>query len=50
MAMTSVTGHLMELEFHESFRKWGSCDPSQLYDAPVEKHIPQASHLEPLVH
>jgi len=42
MAMTSVTGHLMELEFHDAFRKWGSCDPAQLYDAPVEKRIPQA--------
>ncbi|CAM6099776.1 unnamed protein product [Calypogeia fissa] len=41
MLMTSVTGHLMELEFDERYRKWHSCDPAVLYQAPVRKHVPQ---------
>ncbi|RWR86928.1 DNA topoisomerase 3-alpha [Cinnamomum micranthum f. kanehirae] len=41
MLVTSVTGHLMELDFDERYRKWYSCDPSDLYSAPVRKHVPQ---------
>ncbi|KAJ0981608.1 hypothetical protein J5N97_009863 [Dioscorea zingiberensis] len=41
MLMTSVTGHLMELEFEDRYRKWHSCDPADLYHAPVRKHVPQ---------
>lgn len=41
MLMTSVTGHLMELEFEERYRKWHSCDPADLYQAPVRKHVPE---------
>ncbi|CAI5943898.1 unnamed protein product [Closterium sp. NIES-65] len=41
MAMTSVTGHLMEMDFQDPFRKWHACDPLQLFDAPVYKAIPQ---------
>ncbi|RAL51559.1 hypothetical protein DM860_011061 [Cuscuta australis] len=41
MLFTSVTGHLMELEFDERYRKWHSCDPVDLYAAPVRKHVPE---------
>ncbi|XP_008807898.2 DNA topoisomerase 3-alpha isoform X1 [Phoenix dactylifera] len=41
MLVTSVTGHLMELEFDDRFRKWHSCDPADLYHAAVRKHVPQ---------
>ncbi|XP_021734600.1 DNA topoisomerase 3-alpha-like isoform X1 [Chenopodium quinoa] len=41
MLFTSVTGHLMELEFDQRYRKWHSCDPSDLYQAPVHKTVPQ---------
>ncbi|XP_075514704.1 DNA topoisomerase 3-alpha isoform X2 [Primulina tabacum] len=41
MAFTSVTGHLMEIEFEERYRKWYSCDPVDLYHASVRKHVPQ---------
>ncbi|KAK9110282.1 hypothetical protein Sjap_018342 [Stephania japonica] len=41
MAVTSVTGHLMEMEFDERYRKWHSCDPADLYHAPVKKFVPQ---------
>lgn len=43
MLMTSVTGHLMELEFDERYRKWHSCDPADLYHAPVRKHVPEVT-------
>ncbi|XP_021641236.1 DNA topoisomerase 3-alpha isoform X4 [Hevea brasiliensis] len=41
MLVTSVTGHLMELEFEDRFRKWHSCDPTDLYHAPVRKFVPE---------
>ncbi|CAI9777537.1 unnamed protein product [Fraxinus pennsylvanica] len=41
MSFTSVTGHLMELEFEERYRKWHSCDPVQLYQAAVKKYVPE---------
>ncbi|XVF16931.1 hypothetical protein REPUB_Repub10bG0073300 [Reevesia pubescens] len=41
MLFTSVTGHLMELEFEDRFRKWHSCDPADLYHAPVRKFVPE---------
>lgn len=40
MLMTSVTGHLMELDFEDQYRKWHSCDPVDLYHAPVRKKVP----------
>ena len=41
MLMTSVSGHLMEMDFTEEHRKWNSCEPLSLFDAPVRKVIPQ---------
>ncbi|KAK4357599.1 hypothetical protein RND71_023209 [Anisodus tanguticus] len=41
MFFTSVTGHLMELEFDDRYRKWHSCDPVDLYNAPVRKYVPE---------
>ncbi|TMW55827.1 hypothetical protein Poli38472_008475 [Pythium oligandrum] len=37
MVVTSVTGHLMELEFDPQYRSWYSCDPVELFNAPVLK-------------
>ncbi|PIA28480.1 hypothetical protein AQUCO_06900036v1 [Aquilegia coerulea] len=41
MLVTSVTGHLMEIDFDDRYRKWNSCDPAILYEAPVKKFVPQ---------
>ncbi|KAH1245872.1 DNA topoisomerase 3-alpha [Glycine max] len=41
MIFTSVTGHLMELEFDDRYRKWHSCDPADLFRAPVHKFVPE---------
>uniref|UniRef100_A0A0X3PKL9 DNA topoisomerase n=1 Tax=Schistocephalus solidus TaxID=70667 RepID=A0A0X3PKL9_SCHSO len=35
--MTSVSGHLLNYDFTQRFRSWQSCDPSVLFEAPVEK-------------
>ncbi|KAG5455593.1 MAG: DNA topoisomerase, partial [Olpidium bornovanus] len=37
--MTSVLGHVMETDFSNDFRKWASCDPLDLFDAPVVRRI-----------
>jgi len=36
-----VQGHLMEMDFKGSNRKWGSCAPVDLFDAEVEKFVPE---------
>ncbi|GMH33038.1 hypothetical protein BSKO_00872 [Bryopsis sp. KO-2023] len=41
MVFTSVTGHLMELDFGEAHRSWGSCAPADLFDAPVHQKVPE---------
>lgn len=38
--MTSVSGHLLNHEFFGSYKKWNSCDPADLFDAPVQKFCP----------
>ncbi|XP_041863568.1 DNA topoisomerase 3-alpha isoform X2 [Melanotaenia boesemani] len=40
VAMTSVSGHLLGLEFKAPFQKWHSCNPVLLFDAEVEKYCP----------
>ncbi|XP_017033829.1 DNA topoisomerase 3-alpha [Drosophila kikkawai] len=39
MVMTSVSGHLMQLEFPVSYRNWRIVDPRVLFDAPVKKSV-----------
>ncbi|XP_058510330.1 DNA topoisomerase 3-alpha [Solea solea] len=40
VTMTSVSGHLLALEFEAAFQKWHSCNPVLLFDAEVEKYCP----------
>ncbi len=37
MKMTSVSGHLLNHEFEERYRKWYSCSPVQLFELPISK-------------
>mmetsp|Transcript_8842 Transcript_8842/g.25485 ORF Transcript_8842/g.25485 Transcript_8842/m.25485 type:complete len:568 (+) Transcript_8842:189-1892(+) len=39
MVVTSVRGHVMEIDFPEQYRDWQSVDPSTLYDAAIEKRV-----------
>ncbi|XP_063361845.1 DNA topoisomerase 3-alpha [Cydia amplana] len=41
MVMTSVSGHLLGLEFVGSYKHWQSCNPLVLFDAPVFKYCPE---------
>ncbi|XP_067912202.1 DNA topoisomerase 3-alpha isoform X1 [Heterodontus francisci] len=41
VVMTSVSGHLLGLEFKSPFQKWHSCNPVTLFDAEVEKYCPE---------
>ncbi|NXO01935.1 TOP3A topoisomerase, partial [Rhinopomastus cyanomelas] len=41
MVMTSVSGHLLDLDFKTPFRKWRSCNPLALFDAEIEKYCPE---------
>lgn len=38
VSMTSVVGHLTELEFHSNYR-WGKCDPEKLFEAEIITNI-----------
>ncbi|KAJ7824662.1 prokaryotic type I DNA topoisomerase [Mycena olivaceomarginata] len=37
--VTSVSGHLTAHDFPDTHRKWHSCDPISLFDAPVETFV-----------
>ena len=39
VVMTSVIGHLNDLEFPPRYKSWRSCDPGSLFDAPVESTV-----------
>ena len=43
MTMTSVAGHMMELEFDEKFRQWSSCSPIELFSARLNKTVKKES-------
>ncbi|CAG0915750.1 unnamed protein product [Notodromas monacha] len=38
MVMTSVSGHLLGLDFGGSYKRWEGCDPLLLFRAPVGKY------------
>ena len=46
MKMTSVSGHLLNFDFEEKYRKWYSCPPLQLFDLPVTKTCREESALK----
>ncbi|XP_059835657.1 DNA topoisomerase 3-alpha [Hypanus sabinus] len=41
IVMTSVSGHLLEMEFKAPFQKWRSCNPVTLFEAEIEKYCPE---------
>ena len=46
MVMTSVSGHLLGMDFSEQYRRWFSCHPVQLFDLPVEKSCREDSMVK----
>ncbi len=45
MVFTSVSGHLLGLDYEEKYRKWYSCDPLDLFDLPVHKTCKEQSMI-----
>ena len=45
MVFTSVTGHLMEMDFPMAYRKWRSCAEESLFGLPVSKDVREANKL-----
>lgn len=43
MVITSVTGHMMELEFESAYKGWNSCQPAELFTAPLSKTVKKES-------
>lgn len=40
MAVTSVSGHLLSLDFIGNYKKWQAVNPVSLFDAPIHKFCP----------
>jgi DNA topoisomerase-3 len=41
MIFTSVSGHLLSSDFTGPFRGWNSCNPVELFSAPLAKFVPE---------
>ena len=41
MIVTSVSGHLLELDFEENARKWYAVPPVELFEAQIITKVPQ---------
>ncbi|KAH9985367.1 prokaryotic type I DNA topoisomerase [Russula vinacea] len=37
--VTCVAGHILQYDFAQTHRKWQSCDPFELFDAPIETQV-----------
>ena len=44
MVMTSLSGHLLNMEFAPQYRKWYSCNPVALLDAPLAKGVGEGNN------
>ncbi|KDD75366.1 DNA topoisomerase, partial [Helicosporidium sp. ATCC 50920] len=44
MVFTSVSGHLLELDFPPQFKSWRGCRPGDLFSAPVRKQVPKGEN------
>jgi DNA topoisomerase-3 len=43
VTFTCVAGHIVAQDFHERFRKWHSCQPADLFEAPIQSSIAEVS-------
>jgi hypothetical protein len=41
MVVTSVAGHLQGVKFPDQYSNWSGSDPVVLFEAPVEKYVPE---------
>lgn len=43
MKITSVTGHMMEIDFEERYKSWTGCNAIDLFEAPIRKQVKKES-------
>lgn len=41
MTMTSVLGHLIDMDFAAPYDKWNTCNPVTLFTAPISYKVRQ---------
>jgi DNA topoisomerase III len=39
VVFTCVAGHIQSSDFHDRYRKWMSCAPADLFDAPIQTFV-----------
>ena len=39
VTFTCVAGHIMQQDFSDRYRKWQSCQPAELFDAPIQTSV-----------
>jgi DNA topoisomerase-3 len=45
VTFTCVAGHIVAQDFGERYKKWHSCQPQALFDAPIESNIAEVCEL-----
>ncbi|KAF1919231.1 DNA topoisomerase 3-beta [Ampelomyces quisqualis] len=45
VTFTCVAGHIVAQDFHERFKKWHSCQPADLFEAPIQSSIAEDKKL-----
>lgn len=53
VTFTCVAGHIVAHDFTDRYRKWHSCQPSELFEAPIASSIAEVcycrSHIDSLL-
>ena len=49
MRVTSVAGHLMEVDFSPGYDSWNSVNPAVLFDAPIIRYVARVSAHEDML-
>ncbi|KAF2176453.1 DNA topoisomerase 3-beta [Zopfia rhizophila CBS 207.26] len=45
VTFTCVAGHIVTSDFQGQYRKWTSCQPSALFDAPIDNHVAEDKRI-----
>jgi DNA topoisomerase-3 len=45
VTFTCVAGHIVAQDFSERYKKWHSCQPQALFDAPIESSIAEVCEI-----
>lgn len=45
VTFTSAAGHIVSHDFAERYRKWHSCPPADLFDAPIQSFVAEVCRM-----